>query len=477
MRFASDDEFLAEAPRGDEFLSAYAPAVAFLDDAANSGERVQVISHLDADGLSSAAIMLETLRRRGIESDLRVVHNIDDAEAQKIAALGASRYAFVDIGSGQLAELRDAITAPSLILDHHEPSAEALDSMVHINPLLYDQDGNTGISGAGTTYLLARALGHRDLARLAIVGAIGDIQERDGFSGFNRLLLSDALGAGVLAAERGVRLFGAQTRPLTKLLAYNHDLQLDGITGDPDAAYRFLVSLGIRIRHSRGERRYIDLDDEERMRLLSGILIKRSGLENPEAILGYNYTLTDELEGTPFRDAREFATLLNACGRMDAASIGVGAAMGLSEQKEAALRVEREYKREIGRAIGWFKEQLVIEDRVECGPGYYLVDGRDEVRAEIIGTLASIASHMDELSGPALICSYAYLATGDLKVSLRSHGEVRCDLREVMASIAEAAGGSAGGHANAAGALVPKDHEASFVTIARERLSTITSEF
>lgn len=476
MRSVSDDEFLSGLPRGSEFLSAYGSAVAFLEEAQRSGERVQVVSHLDADGLASAAIMLETLRRRGIESDLRVVHTIDEAEARGIAALGAARYAFVDIGSGQLAELRAALSAPSLILDHHDPSAEASASMVHVNPLLYGQDGNTGISGAGTTYLLARALGYRDLSRLGIVGAIGDIQERDGFSGFNRLVLSDALAERVVEVERGVRLFGAQTRPLTKLLAYNHDLQLEGITGDPDAAYRFLVSLGIRIRHSRGERRYIDLDEEERMRLLSGILIKRSGLPDPEAILGYNYTLPSELEGTPFRDAREFATLLNACGRMDAASIGVGAAMGLEGQKDAALRVGRDYKREIGRAIGWFKEQLVLEDRVEVGPGYYLVDGRDEVRAEIIGTLASIASHMDELRAPALICSYAYLSSGDLKVSLRSHGEVRCDLREVMASIAEQAGGSAGGHANAAGALVPKDHEASFVKVARERLSTISPE-
>lgn len=472
----SDDEFLSRTVRGDEFLASYAAAESFLAQAKDRSERVQVVSHLDADGLSSAAIMLEMLRRQGIDYDLRVVHNIDEEEAKAITALEAKRYIFVDIGSGQLAALIEHLSAPSLILDHHETDTSAPDSFVHINPLLFDQDGNTGISGAGVVYLLARRLGYRDLSRLAIIGAIGDIQENNGFSGFNELILSDAIEKGVVLAERGVRLFGAQTKPLTRLLAYNHDLGLAGISGDPDAAYRFLDSLGIRIRHSRGERRYIDLDDDERMRLVSGILMKRSHLPEPESIIGFNYTLPSEDEGTPFRDAREFSTLLNACGRMDSASVGVGAAMGLPDLKREALRVEKTYKQAIGRAIGWFKEQLIVEDRIEYGKGYYLIDGRGQIDAPIIGTLASIASRMDEVRGPALLCSYAYLENGDLKVSLRSHGETGLDLRETMASIAEAAGGTAGGHTNAAGALVPKAFEESFVEHAREHLARIGSK-
>ena len=469
----SDESFLERTERAAEFLASYAQAESFLADADREGSRVQVVSHLDADGLTSAAIMLETLRRRGIAYDLRVVHNIDEEEGRAIAELKADRVIFVDIGSGQLDAL-SSLSSKVLILDHHETDTQAPENFVHINPLLFGQDGNTGISGAGTTYLLARRLGYSDLSRLAVVGAIGDIQENNGFTGFNELILSDALKSRELTVEKGIRLFGAQTRPLTRLLAYNHDLQLDGITGDPDAAYRFLTSLGIRINHSRGERRYIDLDDDERMQLMSGILIKRSHLEAPESIIGFNYTLSAEDEGTPFRDAREFSTLLNACGRMDAASIGVGAAMGLPELKREALAVEKTYKRAIGKAIGWFKEQLILEERIERGPGFYLVDGRGEIEAPIIGTLASIASRMDEVEGPALICSYAYLKNGDLKVSLRAHGETGLDLREVMSSIVEEGGGSAGGHTNAAGALVPKDSEDSFVEAARRVLRAMT---
>ena len=470
----SEASFMMRTPGAESFLASYDAAESFLSQALRDRERVQVVSHLDADGLSSAAVVLETLRRLGIEYDLRVVHTIDDEEAHTIAQLHAARYIFVDIGSGQLGPLVDHLRAPALVLDHHEPDREAPERFVHVNPLLFDQDGNRGISGAGTTYLLARRFGYRDLSRLAVIGAIGDIQEDNGFSGFNELILSDAIGSGEVGVERGIRLFGAQTRPLTRLLAYNHDLQLKGIVGDPDAAYRFLESLDIRIRHSRGERRYIDLDPEERMRLLSGILMKRNHLDDPEAIIGYNYTLLSEDEGTPFRDAREFSTLLNACGRMDAASIGVGAAMGIADLKREALAVERTYKRAIGKAIGWFKEQLILEERIERGEGYYLVDGRGEIEAPIIGTLASIASRMDEVVGPALICSYAYLENGDLKASLRSHGETPHDLHSVMMRIVESCGGGAGGHTNAAGALVPREREESFIRSAREVLASLS---
>ena len=470
-----DDEFLHKTERADAFLASYEPAERFLTEAGSASDRILVVSHLDADGLTSAAIMLEVLRRCGIEYDLRVVHTIDETEAEAIALSTANRTIFVDIGSGQLATIAEHLKGPTLILDHHESDIETPHRYVHINPLLHGQDGNSGISGAGTVYLLARRLGYRDLSHLAIVGAIGDIQEHNGFSGFNELIISDALESGMMTVERGVRLFGAQTRPLTKLLAYNHDLQLEGITGDPNAAYRFLDSLGIRINHSRGERRYIDLEPDERMRLLSGILIRRSHLPEPEAIIGYTYTLVHEEEGTPFRDAREFSTLLNACGRMDKASIGVGAAMGIPDLKREALAVEKTYKRAIGRAIGWFKEQLLLEERIERGEGYYLIDGRGEIGAPIIGTLASIASRMDEVEGPALICSYAYLENGDLKASLRSHGDTGHDLHEVMTRIVENVGGGAGGHTNAAGALIPREREDAFIASTRDTLASLTS--
>ena len=54
--------------------------------------------------------------------------------------------------------------------------------MAHINPHLVGADGALHISGSGTSFLLARALaatseGNDDLAALAVVGAVGDLQE------------------------------------------------------------------------------------------------------------------------------------------------------------------------------------------------------------------------------------------------------------------------------------------------------------
>ena len=52
-----------------------------------------------------------------------------------------------------------------------------------MNPHLFDIDGSTEISGAGVVYLFCKALDgkNKDMAHIAIVGAIGDIQEDKGF--------------------------------------------------------------------------------------------------------------------------------------------------------------------------------------------------------------------------------------------------------------------------------------------------------
>jgi single-stranded-DNA-specific exonuclease len=47
-----------------------------------------------------------------------------------------------------------------------------------------------------------------------------------------------------------------------------------------------------------------------------------------ENLVGYTYTLVNEDLRSQLRDAREFSTLLNACGRTGRAGIGVGICMG-----------------------------------------------------------------------------------------------------------------------------------------------------
>ena len=87
------------------------------------------------------------------------------------------------------------------------------------------------ISGAGVTFILAMKLGDNvDLSALAIVGAVGDLQDMrtHALVGVNRQILELAKESGYIAYEKDLKLFGRQTRPIYKLLQYSSDPFLPG---------------------------------------------------------------------------------------------------------------------------------------------------------------------------------------------------------------------------------------------------------
>jgi sugar-specific transcriptional regulator TrmB len=71
---------------------------------------------------------------------------------------------------------------------------------------------------------------------------------------------------------------------------------------------------------------------------------------NVEDIMCNNYVLTNEREDS-LKEAREFATVLNACGRMGHSSIGIGACLGDEEMKKKAIECLEDYRKEIVKAM------------------------------------------------------------------------------------------------------------------------------
>ncbi|MFB6195536.1 MAG: DHH family phosphoesterase, partial [Haloplanus sp.] len=194
-------------------------------DCLRRAESVLLASHIDADGLTSAAIAATALERAGIPFDTVFEKQLDEDAVRQVAAADHDTVLFTDFGSGQL----DVITAyddafTPVIADHHQP-ADA-ETTYHCNPLLVGIDGASDLSGAGTTYALARELesdgtDNRDLAALAVVGAVGDMQGgTDGLTGANGGIVAEGIDAGVLAEGTDLAMYGRQTRPLPKLLEY-----------------------------------------------------------------------------------------------------------------------------------------------------------------------------------------------------------------------------------------------------------------
>ena len=447
-----------------------------------SADEVLLASHIDADGLTSAGIATTALERAGIPTTTVFKNQLDDEEIASIAARDFQTVLFTDFGSGQL----DAITKHEqqgdfepIVVDHHQP-ADA-ETRYHLNPLLEGIDGASELSGAGASYLLARALeedeqDNRDLAALAVVGAVGDMQAVGGeLVGANRAIVEDGMEAGVLEEATDIALYGKQTRPLPKLLEYADQPQIPGVSGDEAGAIDFLESLGIDLEVDGEWRRWVDLSAEERQTVVSGLV--QRGVERGvpadriDSLVGTSYTLSGEAQGTELRDASEFSTLLNATARYERADVGLAVCLGDREQAlERARRLLANHRRNLSEGL-----EYVRENGVESGETVQWFDADDAIRETIVGIVAGMALGLPGVDRERPIVAFARKSEDERKVSARGTATLvrqGLDLSDAIHTASAAVGGGGGGHDIAAGATIPAARREEFI----DRLESAIAE-
>jgi len=451
-----------------------------------SADRVVLASHIDADGLTSAAIAATALERAGIPFRTVFSKQLDAEEIAGIAELEPDTVLFTDFGSGQLdiiAEHEAAGDFTPVIADHHQPAgadsedAEAPETEFHLNPLLFGINGASELSGAGASYALARALepeggDNRDLAALAVVGAVGDMQASGGeLHGANEHIVEEGVAAGALETATDLALYGKQTRPLPKLLEYSSDVNIPGVSNDESGALRFLDGLDLDLKSDGEWRRWVDLDEDEQSEvsnaLIQHAIQKGVPADKIEGLAATSYTLTDESVGTELRDASEFSTLLNATARYERADVGLAVCLGdRGPALERARQLLRDHRRNLSEGIQWVEEEGV--NREENLQWFH---AEDRIRETIVGIVAGMAVGADGVDRGLPIVAFAEKSEEEVKVSSRgTHTLVRkgLDLSEVMGEASRAVGGDGGGHDVAAGATVPAGTEAEFVERADE---------
>ncbi|MFB6080051.1 MAG: DHH family phosphoesterase [Haloferacaceae archaeon] len=459
------------------------PVPALADRARSCAERLRtadsvlLASHIDADGLTSAAVAATALERAAVPFEATFAKQLDEAEVARAAATDHDTVLFTDFGSGQLeiiAEHEAAGAFTPVVCDHHRPADATTDH--HLNPLLEGIDGAAELSGAGAAYVLARALepdgvDNRDLAALAVVGAVGDMQDGDdGLTGANAAIVEEGVGAGVLETDRDLRLYGRQTRPLPKLLEYASEARIPGISGDEAGAIEFLADLDLDLRDADGEwRRWVDLTVEERRTVVSGLVRRAVTSGVPAArvddLVGTTYTLVDEEPGTELRDVSEFSTLLNATARYDRADVGLAVCLGDRDGAlDRARTLLREHRRNLSAGI-----DLLTSEGVERTDHLQWFDAGTRIRETIVGIVAGMALGADGVDRDRPIVAFAAKGEDDLKVSARGSGPLVArglDLSAVMREAARGVGGDGGGHDVAAGATIPASARDEFLAAA-----------
>ncbi len=301
-------------------------------------ETIRIISHLDSDGICAASILINALKHENRKYIISIVQQLNKKNLNKLVEENYNYYVFTDIGSGQLNTINFFFKKKKkvFILDHHLPeSKETNKNIFHVNPHLFDIDGGKEISGSGVVYFFSKYLTNKSLLpHIAVIGAIGDIQEENGFKHLNNEILQEAIKKKKIKQSKGLRIFGAHTKPLHKILEYCSDPLIPGVSGSESGSIQFLQEIGINPRKDNNWRKIIDLTDEEIKKLTAAIVMRRSDLEEPENILANRYVLLDGEKGTTFRSVKEFSTLLNACGRMKKPSVGIGVCLGNNQKKK-----------------------------------------------------------------------------------------------------------------------------------------------
>jgi single-stranded-DNA-specific exonuclease len=441
---------------------------------------VAVVAHIDADGVSAGSIAGKALDRAGIRHAVRFIKKLDENEVKLIDADPADAVWLVDLGSSMISKFshRNVVVA-----DHHIPEADGGKERrggndlfsygtdaVHVNPHLFGIDGAIEVSGAGVTYTIARGMDPRntDLAPLAVVGAVGDLQDSASchLVGYNRRILEEGATAGLVRAVKDLRIFGRETRPVARMLQFSTDPMLPGLTNDGEGCTRFLGRLGVPLTEGDKWRAWVDLTEEERRTVASALanllLDAGSGARAVRRLVGEVYLLERETLGTELHDAKEYSTLLNACGRYGKAEIGLRICQGDRDEALAqGIRLQQNHRGNLADAITMVKD-LGVERR---GSLQYF-HGRDVILDSIVGIVAGMVLGSGEVPSDVPIIAFAYAEDETVKVSARGTRELvrgGLDLARAIKLAAESVGGAGGGHNIAAGASIAMGREEDFL--------------
>ncbi len=359
---------------------------------------------------------------------------------------------FLDLASGSLDFLGEKKTEV-FIFDHHEVVQQVPENVFIVNPVLFNEEP---LSAAAICYLFAQELSlqNKDLANLAVVGMVGDLQEKTIGRKFSEILTTSET-----FVKKGILIYPS-TRPLDKALEYSSSPYIPGVSGSRSGVVELLRDAGLMCEGGNYKALY-ELSDEEMGRLVTAILLKSRAQADHENLVG-NLFLVRFLN--KLEDARELSALINACSRMGYPETALGFCLGNRAMRAEAEKIYITYKQSLVSALKYVSETEKVE-----GKDYMIINARDRIKDTIIGTVASILSHSPLYEEGLVIVALSY-NEDKIKVSARIAGRTGRNVRELLHKVVVPLGGEVGGHPNAAGCLISKEKESTFIEELRKVL-------
>ncbi len=447
----------------DGLMGRYRGLVPGLLKLGKDGKRILVVTHIDADGLCSGSVAFAALMRKGANVTVRALPDLDGKAIAALAAESHDMYIFTDLGSTLVPELESALGGRYLVVDHHQVPEADIGNPSMVNAWAYGYDGGKEACSSTMAYFLAAAIdpNNDDLSQLAVVGSLADRQDSGpgrSLTGLNRAAVEDAQARGLLRVSKDLMFTGRETRPIHEAVALTSTPFLKGLTRNKDSVLAVLHRSGLTLKDGGTWRTVASLSADEKKRLTEVIAealgTAEGATEALANLVGETYAFEFEDSFTPLRDAREFGTMLNACGRMGEAGTGISVCLGdRSEAFKAAMKTLSEYRSGINKALDGLSSD---PSRIERQGSLVLVRAQGLVDERMLGPVISILTSSLEFNDKVVVGS-SESGESELKISSRVGddypGEV--NLGVIMREAAEAVEGVGGGHAMAAGAKIP----------------------
>ena len=421
---------------------------------------IQVYSHYDADGVSAASIIAQTLLREGKEFRVTLFTTLNDYNMDIIRGTKTDCIIITDLGASYIEQL-DAMSNDIVVLDHHTIISEAK-RICYANPHLYGIDGMTSGCGATMALLFSVTMSEKnwDLVQIAFAGIAGDRQHINGLSGLNTYLLEEGKKRGYIEEMPGSLIPSGN---LMTQLYLSTDPYIRGVSGNEEGVTKLLDDAGID--HGKS---YMDLTEDERRRLSSLIALKLTEQGMLEQSMNEIARSRFYLKGMGL-DAEYLSSVLNSCGRSGFGGMGISAGMGDAKSVEMGTSLMNESNKEMvinmveldkkglnqRKHFQWFDSSDSGFTGMLCG-----------ISMQCIGDPNKPTIGMNQSKDPVNLSSRGMWIQLDRGI----------DLAVAMREACAAVGGEGGGHRIAAGGSIPADKVEAFLdkldSILEEQLSS-----
>ncbi|MBB6401537.1 RecJ-like exonuclease [Methanococcus maripaludis] len=451
----------------------------------NRDKKILVCTHIDTDGINSRIILENVLERLNIEAEFLFLRQIDYGTIDTIP-FDNDLIIFADLGSGQIDLINEKLKETSkkpkiIILDHHIVSNEKIpENIVNVNPHNDGIDGGKEICGAGVCYLFAKICDPRftDLAKYAVLGAVGDVQSLEGnLIGLNRdVILRDAVKSGDISVSPDLQFYGKHTRPLFTSIKYFTDVRTD-LTDNDSRIINFINNVNRKHGTDIIPKDYLcDLTFDQK-KIMGGEFLHKCSryippawrIHLPKVIFGESYELKNEEFKSNLKNLEEFSTCINGCSRYDEYDVPLEVLKGDRDKNYSKmLKMLKKHKRNLAGSMNFLRNDVEIVQKENFQ--YFKVD-KNAIKGNIVGIVAGMSYSLEKVDWKKPIFAVSEMDDG-YKVSARcpkllSFAE-DINLASAINYASKKVGGSGGGHKFACGAYIPEIGD--FVKYLEEKL-------